>query len=120
MFLKWTIYGILNELLSILNVNVARFARNVERDFSVIFKHCGVVAFFFDTHSLNWTSGVKIKSVDNCFQKVSRDGFLIFDFCCFLKLLCQLQIETIGTIVPKSFDHYQRGEKRKWKRCIYC
>ena len=27
---KWTIFGIFNELLSTQNVNVARFARNVE------------------------------------------------------------------------------------------
>ena len=34
------IFGIFNELLSILNVIVARFAHNVECDFfSVIFKH---------------------------------------------------------------------------------
>ena len=30
---KWTIFGICNELLSTQNVNVARFARNVEWDF---------------------------------------------------------------------------------------
>ena len=33
---KWTIFCI----LSTQNVNVARFARNVECDFFVIFKHC--------------------------------------------------------------------------------
>ena len=33
-----SIFGIFNDLLSTLNVNVARFARNVET-FSVIFKH---------------------------------------------------------------------------------
>ena len=32
-FSKWTIFGIFNELLSTQNVNVARFARNVEWDF---------------------------------------------------------------------------------------
>ena len=35
---KLAIFGIFNEVLSI--VNVARFARNVEWDFSEIFKHC--------------------------------------------------------------------------------
>ena len=30
---KWTIFGIFNQLLSTKNVNVARFARNVECDF---------------------------------------------------------------------------------------
>ena len=30
---NWTIFGIFNELLAIQNVNVARFARNVECDF---------------------------------------------------------------------------------------
>ena len=30
---KWTIFGIFNQLLSTQNVNVARFARNVECDF---------------------------------------------------------------------------------------
>ena len=30
---NWTIFGIFNELLSTRNVNVARFARNVEWDF---------------------------------------------------------------------------------------
>ena len=30
---KWTIFGIFNQLLSTQNVNVARFARNVEWDF---------------------------------------------------------------------------------------
>ena len=40
---KLTVFGIFIELLSIQNVNVARFARNVECDFFVIFKHC--VAF---------------------------------------------------------------------------
>ena len=30
---NWTIFGIFNELLSTKNVNVARFARNVECDF---------------------------------------------------------------------------------------
>ena len=39
---KWTIFGIFNQLLSIQNVNVARFARIVEWDFSVIFNHCGL------------------------------------------------------------------------------
>ena len=33
------IFGIFKEFLSTQNVNVARFARNVE-SFSVIFKHC--------------------------------------------------------------------------------
>ena len=37
---KLTLFGIFNELLSTKNVNVARFARNVEATFSVIFKHC--------------------------------------------------------------------------------
>ena len=37
---KSTIFGIFNELLSTRNVNVARFARNVECDFLAIFKHC--------------------------------------------------------------------------------
>ena len=37
---KLTVFGIFTELLSIQNVNVARFARNVECDFFVIFKHC--------------------------------------------------------------------------------
>ena len=36
---KLTILGFFNELLSTQNVNVARFARNVEWDFSMIFKH---------------------------------------------------------------------------------
>ena len=36
---KWTIFGIFNWLLSTKNVNVARFARNVEWDFFMIFKH---------------------------------------------------------------------------------
>ena len=35
-----TIFGIFSELLSTQNVNVARFARNVNETFSVIFKHC--------------------------------------------------------------------------------
>ena len=30
---KWAIFGIFDELLSTQNVNVARFARNVEQDF---------------------------------------------------------------------------------------
>ena len=30
---KWTIFVIFNQLLSVQNVNIARFARNVERDF---------------------------------------------------------------------------------------
>ena len=30
---KWTIFGIFNQLLSTQNVNVARYARNVEWDF---------------------------------------------------------------------------------------
>ena len=40
---KLTIFGIFNELLATQNVNVARFARNVNlltETFSVIFKHC--------------------------------------------------------------------------------
>ena len=35
---KWTIFGLFNELLSTQNVNVARFARNVEWDFSFDFQ----------------------------------------------------------------------------------
>ena len=35
---KSTIFGIFNELLFIQNVNVARFARKIECDFSLIFK----------------------------------------------------------------------------------
>ena len=43
---KWTIFGIFNQLLSIQNVNVARFAHNVEWDFfCVIFKHRGLQSF---------------------------------------------------------------------------
>ena len=37
---KLTIFCIFGELLATQNVNVARFARNFEWDFSVIFKHC--------------------------------------------------------------------------------
>ena len=40
---KWTIFGIFNELLSTQNVNVARFARNVEWDFFCDFKHCALL-----------------------------------------------------------------------------
>ena len=36
---KWTIFGIFNLLLSTQNVNVARFARNVDWDFFCDFKH---------------------------------------------------------------------------------
>ena len=35
-----TIFGTFNELLSTQNVNVARFARDVDDTFSVVFKHC--------------------------------------------------------------------------------
>ena len=35
---KWTIFGLFNELLSTQNVNVARFARNVEWDFFCDFR----------------------------------------------------------------------------------
>ena len=38
--LKLPGFGIFNELLSSQNVKEARFARNIECDFSVIFKHC--------------------------------------------------------------------------------
>ena len=37
--LKLTMFGVFNELLSTHNVNVARFARNVEWDLFWIFKH---------------------------------------------------------------------------------
>ena len=37
---NWPFFGILKELLSTQNVNVARFARNVKCDFFVIFTHC--------------------------------------------------------------------------------
>ena len=37
---KLTIFGIFNELLSPQNVNVARFARLVNKTFSGILKHC--------------------------------------------------------------------------------
>ena len=37
---KLAIFGIFNDLLSTKNANVARFARNIEWDFFVIFKHC--------------------------------------------------------------------------------
>ena len=40
-FPKLTILGIFSKLLSTQNVNVARFACNVECDLFVIFKHCG-------------------------------------------------------------------------------
>ena len=40
---KWTIFGIFNELLATQNVNVARFARNVEYDF--FFKFSNTVSF---------------------------------------------------------------------------
>ena len=40
---NWPIFGIFNELLSNQNVNVARFARNVECDFFVIFNQAKYV-----------------------------------------------------------------------------
>ena len=40
------IFGNFNELLSLQNANVARFARNVECDFFVIFKQCVDIAYF--------------------------------------------------------------------------
>ena len=47
---KWTILGIFNQLLSTQNVNVARFAHNVEWDFFCDFqtsKKCWVIHFGF-------------------------------------------------------------------------
>ena len=37
---NWTIFGIFDNFLSTKNVDVARFARKIEWDFAVIFKHC--------------------------------------------------------------------------------
>ena len=42
-FQKLTIFGIFNKLLSTQNANVARYARNVELRFFVIFKHCDIL-----------------------------------------------------------------------------
>ena len=44
---KWTIFGIFNELLSTQNVNVARFARNVEWDFFCDFQTPWVCIYIF-------------------------------------------------------------------------
>ena len=41
---KLSIFGIFNEFLSTQNVNAARFARNIECDFFVIFNHCAYVS----------------------------------------------------------------------------
>ena len=60
---KWTIFGIFNELLSTHNVNVARFARNVEWDFFCDFQSpCSLLAFIIGLHhsivaaAEKWTS----------------------------------------------------------------
>ena len=54
---KWTIFGIFNELLSNQNVNVARFARNVEWDLFYDFQtlcvcNKDILACFFFTKVL--------------------------------------------------------------------
>ena len=53
---KLTILGIFNELLSTQNVNIARFARYVNKTFSVIFKHRGVMQFSIIQSSCNLLS----------------------------------------------------------------
>ena len=44
---QMTIFGIFNELLSTQNVNIARFARNVEWDFFCNFQTPCITTFFF-------------------------------------------------------------------------
>ena len=48
---KWTIFGIFNEFLSTQNVNVARFARNVEWDIFYDFQTPWTVMFCFSLMS---------------------------------------------------------------------
>ena len=52
---KLTIFGIFNELLSTQNVNVARFARNVECDFFGIFKLCVIGFTHLSPEALQYT-----------------------------------------------------------------
>ena len=58
---KWNIFGIFNQLLATQNVNVARFARNIECDF--------LGRFFSDTlMSLNLISQMSLfMTCENCF-----------------------------------------------------
>ena len=56
---NWTIFGIFNKLLSSQNVNVARFARNVDWDFFVIFKHHGVCFISISFWSRQFLVGIE-------------------------------------------------------------
>ena len=54
---KLTIFGLFNLLLSIHNINVARFFRNVVWDFFfIIFKHCVATVICFSEKKLPWRS----------------------------------------------------------------
>ena len=50
---KWTIFGVFNSLLSTQNVNVARFARNVEWDFFCDFQTPWIWLIIYNV-SQNW------------------------------------------------------------------
>ena len=53
---KWTIFGIFNQLLSTQNVNVARFARNVEWDFFCDFQTLWTVEYLPKMPHLSFSS----------------------------------------------------------------
>ena len=61
---KWTIFGIFNQLLSAQNVNLVRFARNVEWDFFCDFQtpcHCDGVAILSHILRQQWFFNVTLE-----------------------------------------------------------
>ena len=84
---KMTIFGIFNELLSTQNVNVARFARNVEWDFfeliSNTMKKTKKVEFFGGNLSLlsladSWLKGTKGKFPEGNIFYFSSEMFAVY------------------------------------------
>ena len=84
---KWTIFGIFNEILAAQNVNVARFARNVEWDFFCDFQtlckgRCSYPKKIFGITSIVWgflsdmTSNLK-QRLPSIFEVTD----LIYDTC---------------------------------------
>ena len=67
---KFTIFGLFNELLSTQNVNVARFARNVEWDFFCDFQTPLICLLWKDTVILVWCTSVWYKLIGDFFAYV--------------------------------------------------
>ena len=98
---KWTIFGIFNLLLSTQNVNVARFARNVEWDF-----FCD-----FQTPCSNENFLVIFKDCLNYFRVFSRDNGIVIETSKLqlaLEIIFSLSVHTAYFVVPRKYFVFDR------------